>query len=337
MLTSPLFIVILAAGKGTRMKSEKAKVLHEVFYEPMASHVLESTLPLQPKRTVVVIGHQKEEVKKALSSFNCEFAIQQEQLGTGHAVLAAESIFNGEQATVMILCGDTPLIRKETLEHIYSFHLDGKNDLTLLTTILDDPTNYGRVLSDDSGNLLGIVEQKDASESELAIQEINAGIYCVDSAFLFSALKKVGTDNKQGEVYLTDIVGSAVEAGLTVKKYTTPDPIEVLGVNSRLELSEAQRELQHRRNLDLMSTGVSMIGPESIRVCPESTVMNDTLLESGVHIYGGSFIGSSCLIEQGTVLKNCTLGDNVQIGAGSHREKEVIGDNQNVPPLSKTS
>lgn len=337
MTTSPLAIVILAAGKGTRMKSEKAKVLHEIFYQPMVSHVIEATMVLNAQQTIVVVGHQKDAVEAALTSFDVELAVQTEQLGTGHAVLMAEPAVAEGVETVMILCGDTPLITSTTLKEMYQTHRDQSSALTLMTTILDDPTNYGRILSDVEGNLLGIVEQKDATEEELKVDEINAGIYCVDASFLFSALKKVGTDNKQGEVYLTDIVKIAVEANLKVRKFTVANPVDVLGVNSRLELSEAQKELQLRRNRLLMSNGVSMISPETIRISPQSEIGPDVILEPAVHIKGRTTVGSSTLIEQGAVLTDCTIGKNVTIGAGSCLENTAIEDGVTVAPLSRKS
>lgn len=317
------------------MKSEKAKVLHEIFYQPMVVHVINETRPLRAQQTVAVIGHQKIAVKEALREFTIDFAIQTEQLGTGHAVLSAEELVTSTIDTVMILCGDTPLIRSETLQAMFEAHCSQQCGLSLMTTLLDDPTNYGRILSDNEGNLLGIVEQKDANEEELKINEINAGIYCVDSKFLFSALKQVGTDNKQGEVYLTDIVEMAVEAKMTVKKFTAANPQEILGVNSRAELAEAQRELQLRRNRQLMANGVSMISPETIRIAPEATIETDVLIEPCVHIDGESTIGSSSVINQNSVLKNCKIGKNVTIGAGCYLENINISDQESVPPLSK--
>ncbi|MFH0780563.1 MAG: NTP transferase domain-containing protein, partial [Pseudomonadota bacterium] len=203
-MTSPsLSIIILAAGKGTRMKSAKAKVLHEVFFAPMVQHVVNAVLPLNPTKTVVVVGHQGPAVEKALQSSDCQFVVQEHQLGTGHAVLAAERAIKDDNCTIMILCGDTPLITTETLSQMYTAHLRRGTTLTIMTTILDNPTNYGRIISGHAGNVLGIVEQKDASPEQLQIREVNAGIYCVDKTFLFSALLKVDTNNSQKEVYLT--------------------------------------------------------------------------------------------------------------------------------------
>lgn len=315
LMSSPrLSVIVLAAGKGTRMKSDKAKVLHEVFFAPMVRHVMNAVLPLNPEQILTIVGHQQDAVQQVLQDFALDFAVQDHQLGTGHAVLIAENSIREDIDTVMILCGDTPLIKAETLTRMYREHKAGKATLTLMTTHLDDPTNYGRILSTPDGKIAGIVEQKDATAEQLRVNEINGGIYCVDKEFLFSALKRVGTDNSQNEVYLTDIVKLAVESDLSVEKVSTDNPLEVLGVNSRVELAEAHKVLHRRRNIDLMMQGVSMYQPESISVSPEVHIGRDTLLEPCVRIIGNSRIGESCLIGQGTILENCRIGDHVVIG-----------------------
>lgn len=335
MTPLPLSVIILAGGKGTRMKSDKAKVLHEVFYAPMIHHVLAATLPLQPLQTVVIIGHQKTAVAEVLRSFAVTCVVQEEQLGTGHAVLIAEQAIIADIDTVMILCGDTPLIQPETLQAMSARHQQNRATLTLMTTVLDNPTNYGRIISDNHNNIMAIIEQKDATEEQRQIKEINAGIYCVDKSFLFRALKKVGTNNSQGEVYLTDIVHIAVADKLVVEKFQVPLPIEVLGVNSRVELAGAQHELQMRRNNGLMLQGVSMNNPETIRVCPESTIARDTLLEPLVSIGEKSRIGQSCRIGQGTLLSNCHIGDKVVIGPYSCLSGCTVAAGTTLPPFSK--
>jgi bifunctional UDP-N-acetylglucosamine pyrophosphorylase/glucosamine-1-phosphate N-acetyltransferase len=310
------------------MKSGKAKVLHEVFYSPMVHHVITRVQPLQPSRIGVIVGHQKEAVTASLGSFDVEFVVQKEQLGTGHAVLAAEGAIEPGSGTVMILCGDTPLLQSETLQGMYLDHHESGADLTLMTTSLDDPTNYGRILTAADGSLRGIVEQKDANEEELAIKEINAGIYCVERDFLFSALKQVGTDNSQGEVYLTDIVSIAVAQGKSAQKYTTPHSMDVLGVNSRLELSQAHTELQKRRNEELMFSGITMHNPETITVSSKASLGKDCLLKCGVSIVGESRLGENCIVGNGAIIENCTIGNNVEIGPYCVLANLTIPDNQ---------
>jgi bifunctional UDP-N-acetylglucosamine pyrophosphorylase/glucosamine-1-phosphate N-acetyltransferase len=314
---SALYLVILAAGKGTRMKSSKAKVLHEVFYAPMLHHVLMAATSLEANKKIVVLGHQRDVVEKSLSGFVVDTVVQEEQLGTGHAVLCAKSAINGNTGCTMILCGDTPLIRQKSLQQMLDQHRKRQSILTVMTTTLQDPTHYGRIVSDAAGNILSIVEQKDANNEQLKIREINAGIYCVDSNFLFSNLQNIGTENSQGEVYLTDIVEHAVKKGLTVHGFSNAHPHDVLGVNSRLELSQAHHELQMRRNHTLMAQGVSMISPETIQVAPTSTVDKDVRLHPGVEISGNSTIQAGCDIKAGSLLHDTTLGSDCTIGAYS--------------------
>ncbi len=301
----------------------------------MVDHVVQAILPLNPRQIIAIVGHQQEKVKKALQSFNLDFAIQEQQLGTGHAVLIAENIVEKNVDTVMILCGDTPLVRSETLVQLYRAHGERKAVLTLMTTRLDNPTNYGRIISEADGKIAGIVEQKDASKEQLQIREINAGIYCVSKDFLFSALRNVGTDNSQNEVYLTDIVKIAVDQGLSVEKVSVDNPLEVLGINSRMELAEAHRALQLRRNSDLMLQGVTMYQPESISVSPEVRIGRDTLLEPCVRISGNSLIGEGCLIGQGSILTNCRIGDRVVIGPYCVLSDATIDPGKILAPFSR--
>lgn len=309
-----LSIIILAAGKGTRMKSNTAKVLHEVFHVPMINHVIGAAQALAPKRIVVIIGHQRETVQETIKPLGVDCLIQEEQLGTGHAVLIAKQTIPEKQATVMILCGDTPLIRPETLQEMYRSHVNHTAALTVMTTILENPANYGRILSDRNGKVFGIVEEKDADPEQKRIQEINAGIYCVQSDLLFSTLRTIGTDNAQGEMYLTDIVKKTVASGYRVEKFVAPSSLEVLGVNSRIELAEAHRAMQLRHNRELLLQGVSMYSPETIAVSLDSHIGQDSLLMAGVQITGKSHIGRQCRIGQGAILHNCILAENVCIG-----------------------
>jgi len=334
--TSPLYLIILAAGKGTRMKSNKAKVLHEVFYAPMLHHVLQATTSLQASKTIVVVGHQQETVEKSLSDFSVQLAVQEEQLGTGHAVLCAEPAIDQMDGCVMILCGDTPLIRPESLRDMIAQHCSQNSTLTVMTTLLNNPTHYGRIIAGESDTVLSIVEEKDANPEQKKIQEINAGIYCIDTQFLFSHLKNIGTDNSQGEVYLTDIVTQAVSEKLPVHKFVNPASQDVLGVNSRLELSQAHHELQLRRNRSLMAEGVTMISPETIQVSPDSTVNKDVSLHPGVEISGSSVIASGCDIQAGVILHNIVAGKQCTIGAYSCLQDCDIQENTSIPPHSHT-
>jgi len=333
---SPLAVIILGAGKGTRMKSDKAKVLHELFYAPMIHHVLDRVTALEPQQTVVIVGHQHREVMAALDGFDVEFGYQAQQLGTGHAVLCAEDHIKPDIDTVMVLCGDTPLIRTESLEEMIKIHQRSSATATVMTTLLDDPTNYGRILRDNSGNVQAIVEEKDADENQKKINEINTGIYCVKKQFLFDTLKQVGTDNSQGEVYLTDIISLAVSGSQKVEKFVNPEADDVLGVNSRVEMSLAHQGLLMRRNTQLMLSGVTMIAPDSISIDPQAVVGGDTTVHPGVHISGDTRIGSGCEFGNGVILNNCIIGNNVQIGAYSCLAGAVISDNSTLGPYTST-
>jgi bifunctional UDP-N-acetylglucosamine pyrophosphorylase / glucosamine-1-phosphate N-acetyltransferase len=332
MTHATLSLVLLAAGKGTRMKSNKAKVLHELCYAPMLHHVLHAVSPLQAEKTVVIIGHQRESVEESLAGFSVDTVVQEKQLGTGHAVLCSKPVLGNMQGTVMILCGDTPLIRSETLQAMAMAHTDAKAILTIMTTILDNPCNYGRIICDSDGTVLSIVEEKDAGPKEKKIQEINAGIYCVDAEFLFSHLLSIGTDNSQGEIYLTDIVSLAVKEGHRVHKFINPDPQEILGVNSRVELAEAQRQLQLRRNRVLMLNGVGMISPDTTLVSPQTSIDQDVTLHPGVQLSGASTISTGCVIETGALLHNVTLAADCRIGAYSCLKECRLQTNTVIPP-----
>lgn len=331
-----LSVIILAAGKGTRMKSSKAKVLHQVFFAPMVHHVLQAITPLNPEKTVVIVGHQREAVEKCVAPYSVVTVTQEEQLGTGHAVAIAEQAIPASSNTVMILCGDTPLIRPKTLQEMYATHSNSGADLTVMTTLLDNPTNYGRIITDKDNIILGIVEEKDASTEQKAIREINAGIYCVDKHFLFAALAQVDTNNSQGEVYLTDIVSIAVREARKVEKYVCPQPKDVLGVNSRVELAQAHGELQQRRNVEVMLEGVTIQSPETVSIASSATVGRDSLVKSGVQIHGATVVGEKCVIGNGAILTDCTLGASVEIGPYAVLQGCSIPDNTKVAPFSTT-
>jgi len=242
----PVNALILAAGLGTRMKSSRAKVLHELMGKPMILHVLDTVEKLNLDHIYVVVGHQREKIAELVSGYQADCLVQEEQLGTGHAVLCAEDELQNKGGTVLILSGDVPLIRAETLKAMLNGHLQKRPALTLMTTTLAEPANYGRIVRDSQGRLLGIIEEKDATEDQKKIKEINAGIYCAEADFLFKALKKVTTDNRQGELYLTDIVKIAIDDGLPVDIFSGAGSEEVLGVNSKAELAAADRWLRNQ-------------------------------------------------------------------------------------------
>jgi bifunctional UDP-N-acetylglucosamine pyrophosphorylase/glucosamine-1-phosphate N-acetyltransferase len=307
-------VVVLAAGKGTRMKSERAKVMHELFFAPMLHHVLAALAPLELLPvTVVVTGHQAEMVEGSLAAFPVAFARQAEQLGTAHAVLASRQHWRDSRGTVLILCGDTPLIRAETIRELLEVHRRSGARLTVMTTSMADPSNYGRMVSDAVGEILRIVEEKDASAEEKAIREINAGIYCAEASFLDQGLSRIDDRNRQREFYLTDLVAVARDQGDRVARFSCPEPLEVLGVNSRVELAEAHSHLQQRRNRQLMTDGVTIVNPESVAIAPEVLVGRDTVLLGPLTVSGPGSIGSGCRIGPQVVIRASRLGDGVTV------------------------
>jgi len=254
----PLGVIVLAAGLGKRMCSEQAKVLHLLAGKPILSRVMTAIQPLQPDRLVVVVGHKADEVQRICGQPGIRFAVQREQRGTGDAVRAAQSQFVGFQGNILITCGDTPLLTTETLARFLDTHCMRNATLSVLTVELEDAGHYGRIIRSRNGQIVKIVEARDASAEERVGREINTGIYCVEAAFLFSALERLRPVNAQGEYYLTDIVAQAVAAGLLTQAVLTTDPHEVEGVNSREELATMEKTRQAQLRRHWMSMGVTL-------------------------------------------------------------------------------
>ena len=242
----PLAVVVLAAGKGTRMRSPLAKVLHPLAGRPLIVHVLTAVQPLAPQHLVTVVGHQADAVQRVCERFGACCVVQEPQLGTGHAVAQAETVLAEFGGDVLVLCGDVPLLRTATLHRLLDAHRRQQAALTMLTTHLDDPAGYGRILRNDQGHVVGIVEERDATPSQQAVCEVNSGTYCLQAAFLFAALPRVGRCNAQGEQYLTDVVGLAAADGRSIAHLTT-EPEDVLGVNTPADLARLETLLRNRR------------------------------------------------------------------------------------------
>ena len=332
-MNQSLIALILAAGKGTRMKSARAKVLHEVFFHPMLHHVLDAVQAAGIDRRAIIVGHQRDAVLHTLDDASVLPVVQEEQLGTGHAVLCAEEVCR-QSDLVLILCGDTPLIQAATLKAMIAEHQRRRPALTLMTTHLDQPFGYGRIIRNHQTAVQAIVEEKDANDQQRAIREINAGIYLTEPDFLFQALGRVDTDNSQGEVYLTDIVAIANRRGLRAEAFVHADAIDVLGVNSRIELAQAHAVLQARRNVALMLDGVTMYAPETILIAPDCVVGRDTVIEAGVQITGATTVGRDCRLAAGCVLRDCTIGDAAHIGEQAVLERCRISAGAVIPPLA---
>ncbi len=304
--------LILAAGKGTRMKSDKPKVLHWVGGKPMLAHVVEAARAIGASRTIAVVGFGGEQVQLEMGA-GLEYAIQSEQLGTGHAVMQAQPILADFSGTVLVLCGDTPLLTTGTLQKLCNAHRDTGAAATVLTARLENPAGYGRILRDDAGGVVGIVEQKDASPKQLAIDEINTGIYCFESAPLFHALKNLTCSNAQKEYYLTDVLAILANSGQKVDAVQTEQFQETLGINSRVQLAEAEAILRRRKLLELMESGVTIMDPASTFVDAQVTVGRDTVLYPFTWLEGATVIGENCSIGPNTRIADSMIGDEVTL------------------------
>lgn len=305
---SDLLAVILAAGKGTRMKSTLPKVLHRIGGKPMVQHVLDAATSAGATRSVVVVGFGGEQVETTLGN-QTEYVVQAEQLGTGHAVMQARALLEDFAGTVMVLYGDTPLLRGDTLKKFFTEHEASKASATVLTACVADPTGYGRVIRDQKGQVLKIVEQKDANSEERAVNEINTGIYCFERVALLDALSKINCNNLQGEYYLTDVIGILVAAGASVQAVQVADYEETLGINSRVQLSDAEKILRRRKLVELMDNGVTIMDVDSTFIDEEVSIGPDTVIYPFTWIEGKTRIGVGCEIGPNSRIQDSTIGD----------------------------
>ena len=303
--------IILAAGKGTRMKSKLPKVLHKVCGKPMLEHVIEAARGAGSEREVVVIGSGADEVRERIH--DVEFALQAEQLGTGHAVKMAKDKISDVDGTVMILCGDTPLVTSELLNQFIERHEQSKAAATVLTAIMPDATGYGRIVRNQSGTVDKIVEHKDANEDELQIHEVNSGMYCFNTKILFDALDKVTNDNAQGEYYLTDVIGIIRAQGLLIDAFATNAFTQIFGINSRYQLATAERFLRQRKNIELMDSGVTILDPDSTFIDSDVEIGRDTTILPFTYIENGTTIGENCSIGPNCRLQNTKIGNDVTL------------------------
>lgn len=310
--------LILAAGKGTRMKSELPKVIHEVNGIPMISKIIKVLEILKPEENILILGHKKEEVLKVVGE-NADYVVQTEQLGTGHAVLQAKDKLKDYDGDVMILCGDTPLLREETLKELYKFHKDTDSVTTILTSIYDNPFGYGRIVK-ENGLVKAIVEEKEADAEIKKIKEVNAGVYCFKGRELFEALSKITNNNEKGEYYLTDIIGIQVGEGKQVQSYVLSDNIEILGVNSKVELAQASKVLRDRKNIELMEKGAILIDPATVYIEEDVEIGRDTIIYPGAVLQGKTVIGENCQILGASRIVDSILRNNIKV------ESSVIED-----------
>ena len=314
--------VILAAGMGTRMKSKMPKVLHKVCGKPLSKWVIDASKAAGADKVCAVVGHKAETVKEVLGDV-CEFALQAEQKGTGHAVMQAIDVIKNSKGEVVILNGDTPLITAETINKAIEYHKNNGNQATVITAILDDATGYGRIVRDNDGSVLKIVEQKDASKEEKKINEVNSGMYVFDAQSLVYALDKITPNNAQCEYYLTDTLEILLSAGKKIGGYAISDNDEIRGINDRVQLNEAEKIMQKRINEYHMRNGVTMRNPESVYIEDGVEIGNDTEICQNVTIKSGTKIGSDCVIGSGSMLDRAVIHDGVDVLSSVILESEV--------------
>ncbi len=329
-------VVILAAGLGTRMKSTKAKVLHEAGGDTLLNHVIRAALSVAKADDIVaVIGHQAEQVRRSVSVPGIRFAEQREQKGTGHAVLCARDEVALRDGLLLILNGDGPLLRPQTLEALVTFAADQKAGGALVTTEVSDPTGYGRIVRGADGTIAAIVEQKAASPEQLQIQEINTGVYCFAAQPFWEHIEEVKADNPAREYYLTDMVSILGKHGMAVAPFPVRDETESLGINTRIELAVADKILRTRTTERLMLSGVTIETPESVTIDVDVEVGADTIIEANVQLRGKTRIGERCRIGVGSILRNCDVGSDVIIQAYVVAEDSRVASKAQVGPFAR--
>lgn len=328
--------VILAAGKGTRMKSNTPKVLHQIFGKPLLGYVLDNVKNIT-NEAFVIVGHHAEEVTEFVEKnySAAKTALQSPQLGTGHAVSMVCPSLDNFDGQVIILCGDTPLITEKTLTEFIEYHNSNNSDLTVMSTIFENPTNYGRIIRENNNSLKCIVEEKDATPEQKAVKEVNAGIYCLNWSKIKPAFSQLTSNNAQGEYYLTDIIAWGKKNSLNVNAYILENSDEIYGINSRLNLAEATRIMNERKLHNLMVEGVTIVDPSSTWISEDTEIGCDTIIYPSTYIEGKNKIGKNCKIGPCAHLRgDVEIDDNCKIGNFVEVKKAKIGHNTNAGHLS---
>lgn len=324
--------VIMAAGMGTRMKSKMPKVIHKVCGKEICRWVIDAAKNAGSDKVCTIVGHRADMVKEILGDI-CEFALQAEQKGTGHAVMQAIDVIKSAKKEVVILNGDIPLITAESIKKAVNYHRENGNQATVITAVLDDATGYGRIVRGDDGGVRKIVEQKDANDEEKKINEINSGMYVFDSESLLYALEKLTPNNAQGEYYLTDTLEILLNAGKKVGGYAIADNDEIRGINDRIQLDEAEKIMQKRINEYHMRNGVTIRNPQSVCIEDDVEIGSDSEIYQNVTIKSGTKIGSDCVIGSGSTLDKAVIGDSVNVISSVIIESEV-GAGTNIGPFA---
>lgn len=320
---------------GTRMKSDLVKVMHPVAGPPMIEWPVAAALESGVGSCVLVVGHQQEKVREHFSGRSeVRFAVQEEQLGTGHAVRCAMPEVEPGADTVLILCGDTPLLKGESLRGMLEAHGRTGACVTVMTAVIDQPFGYGRIVKDAAGRVTGITEEKDATAEERLIREVNAGVYCIDRKFLQEAVSLIENDNAQKEYYLTDVIRQATAKGLVCLPFQVADQQEISGVNDRVQMAEAARVLRSRINRELMISGVTIVDPQATYIERGVRIGRDSVVFPGATIGGATVIGERCEIGQGVLIRSCTLSDGVVVKAGSVMEDSQVGPEAAIGPMA---
>ncbi len=329
-----IMAIVIAAGKGTRMKSKKSKLVQKILGKEIVKRAVENVKNAGVDDIIVVVGHQKEEVMHAIGE-NVTYVEQKEMLGTGHAVIQASEILQGKKGKIIATYGDVPILKTQTLKRLLETSIKNNESATLLTAIYENPKGYGRIIRDKDGNVKSIIEEVDATEEQRRIQEINSGVYCFDIQEMLEALKEIKPNNLKGEYYLTDVIQVMAKKGLKIGAVIVEDNAEILGINDRMQLQMLTKVLQHRINSELMYSGVTIEDINTTYIYDNVKIGMDTIIHPNTIIEDNVEIGENCEIGPNAYIReNCKISNNVKIGSFVELKNAIIGENTKVPHLS---